>query len=389
MKNQFLLLALFAFAGIIGCSTNDTPTEPASTTAGDNELFARSNHGEIIPGQYIVVLNDGIGASRLPEIASEMAHRHAATVDHLYRHAVRGFAVRMSPADAGEMSRDPRVKSIEPDRIVRIEQNDDVQGNGKPKGGGAPPVQETPWGVTFVGGSGDGTNKIAWIIDSGIDLDHPDLNVDLVNAANFASGTSADDGNGHGTHVAGIVAAKNNGIGVIGVAAGATVVPVRVLGNSGSGSTSGVIAGVDYVASKASVNDVVNMSLGGSISATLDEAVRGLARLGIPVVIAAGNDDVNASTTSPARVDTANVYTISAVGTNGCIASWSNFGLIVDYAAPGVGIKSTYKGGAYKSLSGTSMAAPHVAGLILLGPINSAGTACSDPDGTPDPLAHR
>lgn len=392
MKTSSIILPFVIVLAAVGCSTNEAPLQPAPHDTGTDAPFARGNHGEIIPGRYIVVLNDAIATSHVPAVASEVAHRHAATIDHLYTRTVKGFSAQMSASEATSLSRDARVRYIEPDRVIQVEQGGDEHGNRRPGGGGGggtPPAQDTAWGVRFVGGPAVGTGKKAWIIDSGIDLDHPDLNVDLVNAANFASGTGPDDGNGHGTHVAGVVAARDNGAGVIGVAAGATVVPVRVLGNSGSGSTSWVIAGVDYVAARASVDDVVNMSLGGPVSQALDDAVRGLARNGIRVVIAAGNDGVNAGTSSPARLDTTNVYTISAIGTTGCLPSWSNFGLVVDYAAPGVDIKSTYKGGGYKVLSGTSMAAPHVAGLLLGGTINSSGLACNDRDGVPDPLAHR
>jgi subtilisin family serine protease len=190
--------------------------------------------------------------------------------------------------------------------------------------------------------------------------------------------------------VAGTIAAKNNGIDVVGVAANAYVCAVRVLDNSGSGSWEGVVNGVDWVVTNGHSGDVANMSLGGSgANTTLEAAIRAGARKGIKFVLAAGNDGGNAENFTPARVDTTNVYTISAIGPDSCLTSWSNWGKPVDYAAPGLNIVSTRKGGGTTTMSGTSMAAPHVAGILLLGDVTSAGTACNDSDGTRDPIAHR
>jgi len=226
----------------------------------------------------------------------------------------------------------------------------------------------------------------AWIIDSGIDGTHPDLNVNATLSRNYSTGNSWNDGNGHGTHVAGTIAAKNNTIGVIGVAAGAEVVAVRVLNNAGSGTTSGVIAGVDYVAQTANGQGVANMSLGGGPSNALDQAVINAAATGVKFTLAAGNESDDVSGHSPARANGPNVYTVSAFGrtSNGgdVWASFSNFGVGIDRAEPGVSILSTYKGGGYATMSGTSMAAPHLAGLLLLGVVKDDGAVPGDPDTT-------
>jgi subtilisin family serine protease len=196
----------------------------------------------------------------------------------------------------------------------------------------------------------------------------------------------ANDQNGHGTHVAGTIAAKDNTIGVIGVAPGATVVPVRVLDRRGSGSTSGVIAGVDYVGANGKPGDVANMSLGGGISATLDQAVIDAAKGGVRFALAAGNESDDADNHSPARAEGANIFTVSAIDINDKFASFSNYGNHVDWAEPGVSIKSTWLSGGYNTISGTSMATPHLAGLLLAGAVKVGGYAQNDPDGKPDPI---
>ena len=150
------------------------------------------------------------------------------------------------------------------------------------------------------------------MIDTGINLNHPDLNVDAARSRNFSNGNSPEDGNGHGSHVAGIIGAKNNSIGVVGVSPGATLVAVRVLNNAGSGSNSDVIAGVNYVAANGQSGDVANMSLGGGVSQALDQAVVNAAATGVKFTLAAGNESDSATNHSPARANGPNVYTVSA-----------------------------------------------------------------------------
>jgi subtilisin family serine protease len=218
------------------------------------------------------------------------------------------------------------------------------------------------------------------------------LNVDAGRSVSFVTRgkNSAKDGNGHGTHVAGTIAAIDNGIDVIGVAAGATVIAVRVLGNSGSGFYSWVIAGIDHVADNGSSGDVANMSLGGPPSQAVDAAVVAAASKGIMFSLAAGNSSNDANNHTPARVNGDNIYTVSAIDSSDDFAWFSNYGNPpIDWAAPGVSVLSTKKGGGTTTYSGTSMAAPHVAGLLLLGGIQSDGTASGDPDGNPDPIAHK
>jgi len=378
------------------CDTAGDEMEPATEA-----LQTVSQNGAIIAGQYIVVFKND-GKMRLDNNMSyaertDMVRRAGqdilksngvatVAIEQAYSKAVLGIATKLTPSEVETLRKDDRVAYIEPDRVVML---------GKPgSGGGSTTGQEIPYGITRVGGgAGNTTSATAWVIDTGIDLTHPDLNVDASRGFNaFTSGRDAgepNDGNGHGSHVAGTIGAKNNTIGVIGVVPGATVVPVKVLDSRGSGSYSGVIAGVDYVAANGKAGDVANMSLGGPISQALDDAIIAAAGKGIKFALAAGNESEDANNSSPARVNHANVYTVSAMDNTDTWAYFSNYGNPpVDFCAPGVNIKSTWKGGAYNTISGTSMASPHVAGLLLLGNITTSGYVKGDPDGKADPIAH-
>ncbi|HYN85538.1 MAG TPA: S8 family serine peptidase, partial [Pyrinomonadaceae bacterium] len=195
---------------------------------------------------------------------------------------------------------------------------------------------------------------------------HPDIN--LVGHVNFAGGKN-EDCNGHGTHVAGTIAARDNADYVVGVAPGAPVTGVKVLGCSGSGSWSGVISGIDWVTANARKPAVANMSLGGGANTAVDDAVRRSAASGVFYALAASNDGDNACNYSPARAggNTNNgIATTGATDSSDREASWSNYGPCVDIWAPGVSILSTRRGGGTTTMSGTSMASPHVAGGAAL-----------------------
>lgn len=306
-------------------------------------------------------------------------------IGYVYGTALQGFSVRIPPGQLKKLEDDPSVVLIEENQVATLIQPDVII---KKKPTPTPPSESTPWGVARVNGGVDGTGKTAWIIDTGIDLDHPDLNVDGGRGVTFVvRTTSPDDDNGHGTHCAGIIGAIDNGIGVIGVAANATVVPVKVLNRRGSGTYDAIIAGIDYVAAVAGPGDVANMSLGGGYSLALNSAVETAAATGIKFTLAAGNESTDAKTRSPASANGTNIYTISAMGEGDVWSSYSNYGNPpVDYCEPGTYIYSTYKGGGYANLSGTSMAAPHAAGILLLGDITTNGYVSGDPDGNPDPI---
>ena len=335
------------------------------------------------------------GSVARANIRAQANRAAGAGLKHVYSHSIRGFSASANSA-AQLQSRNPNIAYCEQDQEVAAIQGGpfDFRELGKPS---APaPAQSIPWGVTRVkGGAGTGSGSgTAWVIDSGIDLDHPDLNVDAARSRNFSSGTSADDGNGHGTHVAGTIGARDNGFGVVGVSPGARLVAIRVLNNAGSGTTSGVIAGVDHVAANGTAGDVANMSLGGGPSTALDEAVIAAASTGIKFTLAAGNESESATNHSPARANGPNVYTVSsfakgtsATDTDDPWSSFSNYGSPVDYAEPGSSIPSTYKNGGYATMSGTSMAAPHLAGILLTKSTPaSGGTVDGDPDGNADTI---
>jgi subtilisin family serine protease len=359
----------------------------------------------VIEGQYIVVMqpsNDGqfklgeveqIETIRGKVLASaELAETNVVVK---YNNVLAGFTAQLDDTQLEKLRNNKNVKYIEKDRFHTFAPPCGTPNGGPcddPGDGDGDSNQDTPYGITRVnGGVTYSGSNVAWIIDTGIDLDHPDLNVDASRGFNaFTSGRDAkslDDGNGHGSHVAGTVAAIDNSQGVIGVAAGATVIPVKVLDSRGSGSYSGVIAGVDHVGANGSAGDVANMSLGGPTSQALDDAVLAAASNGIKFALAAGNSSDDANNSSPARVNGSNIVTISAMDSNDNWASFSNYGNPpVDYAAPGVSVNSTWKNGGYNSISGTSMAAPHAAGVLLLGSASTDGTVNGDPDGNADPI---
>ena len=381
-------LAMLFFAG---CKKNESNSDTSSTTPDDCIQTAAARNGEPVAGRYIVAYKPsmvsarGMAADRLNNISRDMLKRNSINEQALkesFAGEPGGFIAVLSAEEATRLINDENIETVETDRIISLGSCFTV----------AAPRLIT-WNVNRVG-YGNGIGKRAWIIDTGIDFDHPDLNVDAAKSKSFITGvSSADDENGHGTHVAGIIGAKNNTFGVLGIASGASLVSLRVLAKDGQGLLSYIIQALAYVNTNASAGDVVNMSVGNEagISSTLDQQVRNTAARGIFIAIAAGNEKGLANKYSPGRTNAENIYTVSAIDSLDNFAAFSNYGNdVVDYAAPGVRILSTFLNGRYAYMSGTSMAAPHVAGLLLLKGkgITSSGTAKKDPDVVADPIAH-
>jgi hypothetical protein len=366
----------------------------------EEQSFVSTLSGDIIPGQYVVLLKDGVTSIKSAKLSypnsqllmTKEMQKILAVSDisvreplNVYTASTEGFALKLSEAEANSLKSNVAVLGVWPDRLVILK---------KPAPVPTPlPAEVTPPGITRVGGGVYTGTRKAWIIDTGIDLDHPDLNVDAASGITFVSRTTTpDDDNGHGTHCAGIVAAIDNSVGVVGVAAGATVVPVKVLDKRGSGAMSIIIAGVDFVIANGVPGDAVNMSLGGGIYEPLDIKVAEMGTKGLFVALAAGNESDDANNHTPARTNGVNIYTISACDVNDYFASFSNYGNPpIDYCAPGVSILSTYKGGILATMSGTSMASPHACGVLLAtgGKPSFSGYVSGDPDGNPDPIIHK
>ncbi len=405
------VVVMVASLFLYSCSQDERITE-------DEAVFTDQDYqleGQVIEGQYIIVYKENVveysnGNSdgnyrmaqqktnfRTQEILTESSIKGAEII-YTYSNALSGATVKITADQATQLRGNNNIAYIEQDRIVTLGKPTCGVGklppcDGGDSGGGDPDSQDEPYGITRVNGGGDNYTggNVAWIIDTGIDLTHPDLNVDSSRGFNAFTtnkdGGEPNDNNGHGSHVAGTVAAINNAYGVIGVAPGATVIPVKVLDHRGSGTYSGVIDGVDYVAANGKAGDVANMSLSGPASGALDAAVLAASNKKIWFTLAAGNDGNNANNRSPARVNGDYIVTISAMNSSDSWASWSNYGNPpVDYAAPGVSVKSTWKNGGYNTISGTSMAAPHAAGVLLLGAARIDGKVKNDPDGNADPI---
>jgi subtilisin family serine protease len=282
----------------------------------------------------------------------------------------KGFSIKATDQEVSRLKKDPRVAHVEPDRIISLGLTPIAFSKSRliPADDG-PASQALTYGVQRVGGTKNmsGSNKVAWIVDSGIDTDHQDLNVQTALGKDYTGSNSLEDGLGHGTHIAGIIGALDNGIGVVGVAAGITLVPIRVLDDNGEGTVSGLIEALCYIGEYASWGDVVNLSVGAEKSIALDDAVKALRNCsGVRIVIAAGNEAASTSNCSPAGIDEYKIYVAGAIDENDAFCSFSNYGSNVDYLLPGANIYSTYKNNQYTSLSGTSMAAPFLAGLLLI-----------------------
>jgi subtilisin family serine protease len=353
---------------------------------------------KFVPDQYIVSLNnDAISKEQIREEVARIFSDLGITgqrfsEEDIFSNAGAAFIANLNPAEAINLRGDTRIRSVQQDALVAAEKLTIMPSDGTR-------AQTVSWGVTKVGGPGNGVGKTAWIIDSGIDFDHKDLNVDKTRSKSFLTSnaggnwSSAADEYGHGTQVAGIIAAKDNNEGAVGVAAGATVVSLRIMNYAGVCWSSGLIKALDHVYVNGKPGDVVNLSVSFAANATIDYYVKKVASRGIFVAIASGNNNDDAVYKSPAGANGTNIFTVSGINRDASRWTNSNYGATtVDFAAPGNELYTTAKGGGYTTTGGgTSWAAPHVAGILLLngGKINSSGTVANDPDGNADPIAKK
>jgi subtilisin family serine protease len=288
-----------------------------------------------------------------------LVEKHGGTVDGSID-GVKALACHVPASAISSLRSDENVAYVEEDGIAEI--------SGKPAP--AQPAESTPWGITRVGAPVSGNTgagiKVA-VVDTGIDLDHPDLAANLGTGVNYVATTKPpEDDNGHGSHVAGTIGAVDNSIGVVGVAPGASLYAVKVLDRRGYGYWSAIAQGVTWAASNGM--NIANLSLGGGYTQVMDDACANAEAAGLLIVVAAGNSgDGNVSTTEleyPAGFST--VVAVGATNSSDGLASFSSTGSHVDVSGPGVGVLSCYKGDTYKTLNGTSMATPHAAGVAAL-----------------------
>jgi subtilisin family serine protease len=344
--------ALYSLAASLSLAACHDAVSPTPERSSPPDL---AQSGTTVPNQYIIVLND-----RAPDAvvsAPQLVATQGGRLGYTYRNALKGFSAQLTEAAAAALAKHPSVRYVEQDQLMYAI----TEQPGATWGIDRVDQRDLPLSTTYVyNATGNGVN--GYILDTGIRYSHSDFGGRAVFGYDvIGDGRNGNDCHGHGTHVAGTVGSTTYG-----VAKALRLFAVRVLGCTGSGTTAGVIAGVDWVTTNHVKPAVANMSLGGGASNALDEAVRNSVAAGVTYSVAAGNSSANACNTSPARA--AEALTIGATDSYDQEAWFSNYGTCVDLLAPGVAVTSAWhtSDGATNTISGTSMAAPHVAGAAAL-----------------------
>ncbi|AMW09562.1 peptidase S8 [Streptomyces qaidamensis] len=349
----FAALTSLATAALVGGLT----ALPAQAAPAEGRVLAADSPAAI-KDSYLVTLKKSAGLKAASAAGKGLVKEYGGSVDKTFGKALNGYSATLSATEARRLAADPAVASVEQNQRVGL----------------AATQTNAPWGLdridqaslplsgTYTYPDSAGSGVTVYVIDTGVRITHQQISGRATHGYDAVDGDSnASDGNGHGTHVATTIAGSTYG-----VAKKAKIVGVRVLNNSGSGTTAGVIAGIDWVTKNHSGPSVANMSLGGGASATLDTAVRNSIASGVTYAVAAGNSSTTASSSSPARV--AEAITVGATTSTDAKASYSNYGSALDIFAPGSSITAGWHTGdtATNTISGTSMATPHVAGAAAV-----------------------
>ncbi|MFI9153446.1 S8 family peptidase [Streptomyces sp. NPDC053367] len=349
-KARLATLTGLATAALVGASA----ALPAQAAPAEGRVLAAGSP-DAVGNSYIVTLKRDAGFAASSASGKGLIKKYGGTVKRTYGAALNGYAATLSAAEARRLAADPSVASVEQDRVVRA--SDTTQTN-PPWGLDRIDQTSLPLSGTYTYPDSAGSGVTAYVIDTGVRITHSQISGRASYGYDAVDGdTTASDGNGHGTHVATTIAGSTYG-----VAKRARVVAVRVLDNNGSGTTAGVVAGIDWVTAHHSGPSVANLSLGGGVSTALDTAVRNSIASGVTYAVAAGNSNSNASSFSPARVTEA--LTVGATTSTDARASYSNYGSVLDVFAPGSSVTAGWNTSdtATNTISGTSMATPHVAG---------------------------
>jgi subtilisin family serine protease len=358
LRRSFVALISVALLTVASSSpAHATDTSARGDRAGGPAPVEGTQNANAIDGRYIVMLSKGTSSADAKATRKE-ARRHGARIDKEYSHALDGFAGELPPDALEAMRTNPHVDLIEADSTVGLATTQ----TGATWGLDRIDQRNLPLNGTYTY-TPTGSGVTAYVIDTGVLFSHVEFGGRAVSGYDAVDGGAADDCNGHGTHVAGTVGGSTYG-----VAKAVRIVGVRVLNCQGSGTTSQVVAGIDWVTGnhQAGQPAVANMSLGGGVDTVLDDAVRRSIADGVSYAIAAGNSNANACSSSPARVSEA--ITVGATTSSDARSSFSNYGTCLDLFAPGSNITSAWYTSttATNTISGTSMATPHVAGVAAL-----------------------